>query len=51
MVECIEPFKGKAYDPACGSGGMFIRSMKFVEENRGNVYDIGIYGQEKNPTT
>ena len=51
MVECIEPFKGKVYDPACGSGGMFIQSMKFVEENQGNIYNIGIYGQEKNPTT
>lgn len=51
MVECIEPFKGKVYDPACGSGGMFIQSMKFVEEHQGNVYNIGIYGQEKNPTT
>ena len=38
-------------DPACGSGGMFIQSMKFVEEHQGNVYNIGIYGQEKNPTT
>ena len=51
MVECIEPFKGKVYDPACGSGGMFIQSMKFVEEHQGNLYNIGIYGQEKNPTT
>lgn len=51
MVECIEPFKGKVYDPACGSGGMFVQSMKFVEEHQGNVYNIGIYGQEKNPTT
>lgn len=51
MVECIEPYKGKVYDPACGSGGMFIQSMKFVEEHQGNVYNIGIFGQEKNPTT
>ena len=51
MVECIEPFKGKVYDPACGSGGMFVQSMKFVEEHQGNIYNIGIYGQEKNPTT
>lgn len=50
MVECIEPFQGKVYDPACGSGGMFVQSMKFVEEHQGNVYNIGIYGQEKNPT-
>lgn len=51
MVECIEPYKGKVYDPACGSGGMFVQSMKFVEEHQGNIYNIGIYGQEKNPTT
>lgn len=51
MVECIEPFKGKVYDPACGSGGMFIQSMRFVEEHQSNLYNIGIYGQEKNPTT
>lgn len=51
MVECIEPFKGKVYDPACGSGGMFVQSMKFVEENQGNMYNVTIYGQEKNPTT
>ena len=51
MVECIEPYQGKVYDPACGSGGMFIQSMKFVEEHQGNIYNIGIFGQEKNPTT
>ena len=51
MVECIEPYQGRVYDPACGSGGMFVQSMKFVEENQGNIYNIGIFGQEKNPTT
>lgn len=51
MVECIEPFQGRVYDPACGSGGMFIQSLKFVREHQGNVNNIGIYGQEKNPTT
>lgn len=51
MVECIEPFKGKVYDPACGSGGMFVQSMRFVKEHQGNIYNITIYGQEKNPTT
>ncbi len=51
MVECIEPFNGKVYDPACGSGGMFVQSMKFVEEHQGNPYNVSIYGQEKNPTT
>ena len=51
MVECIEPFQGKVYDPACGSGGMFVQSMKFVDNHQGNPYNIGIFGQEKNPTT
>ena len=51
MVECIEPYQGRVYDPACGSGGMFIQSLKFVQEHQGNVNNIGIYGQEKNPTT
>ena len=51
MVECIEPFQGKVYDPACGSGGMFVQSMKFVNDHQGNLYNIGIFGQEKNPTT
>lgn len=51
MVEMIEPFKGRVYDPACGSGGMFVMSEKFVEEHRGNIKDITIYGQESNQTT
>ncbi|MCM1370718.1 MAG: type I restriction-modification system subunit M [Clostridium sp.] len=51
MVECIEPYEGRVYDPACGSGGMFIQSLKFVQEHQGNISNIGIYGQEKNPTT
>ena len=51
MVECIEPYSGRVYDPACGSGGMFIQSLKFVQEHQGNVNNISIYGQEKNPTT
>lgn len=51
MVECIEPYEGRVYDPACGSGGMFIQSLKFVQEHQGNVNNISIYGQEKNPTT
>lgn len=51
MVECIEPYQGRVYDPACGSGGMFIQSLKFVQEHQGNIMNIGIYGQEKNPTT
>lgn len=51
MVEMIEPFKGRVYDPACGSGGMFIQSLKFVQEHQGDLMNIGIFGQEKNPTT
>ena len=42
----IEPYKGKIYDPCCGSGGMFVQSMKFVENHQGNKKDISIYGQE-----
>lgn len=51
MVEMIQPFKGYVYDPACGSGGMFVQSIKFVEEHTGNKFDVSIYGQESNPTT
>lgn len=51
MVEMIEPYKGRVYDPACGSGGMFVMSEKFVQEHQGNIADITIYGQESNQTT
>ena len=51
MVETIEPYSGRVYDPACGSGGMFVQSLKFIQNHQGNVRDISIYGQEKNPTT
>jgi type I restriction enzyme M protein len=51
MVEIIEPFKGRVYDPACGSGGMFVQSTKFIQRHQGKVQDLAIYGQEKNPTT
>jgi len=51
MVEMIEPYKGRIYDPCCGSGGMFVMSEKFVEEHRGKKDDIAIYGQESNQTT
>jgi type I restriction enzyme M protein len=51
MVEMIEPYHGRVYDPACGSGGMFVMSEKFVEEHKGKVDDISIYGQESNQTT
>ena len=51
MVEMIEPYSGRVYDPACGSGGMFVQSLKFIQNHQGNVRDVSIYGQEKNPTT
>lgn len=51
MVEAIEPYKWRVYDPASGSGGMFVMSEKFVEEHQGNIKDITIYGQESNQTT
>lgn len=51
LVEMLEPYQGRIYDPCCGSGGMFIQSEKFVEEHQGKIGDISIYGQEFNPTT
>ena len=51
MVEMIEPYKGRVYDPASGSGGMFVMSEKFVTEHSGRVKDITVYGQESNQTT
>lgn len=51
LVEMLEPYKGRIYDPCCGSGGMFVQSEKFVEAHGGNRFDISIYGQESNPTT
>ena len=51
MVEMIEPYKGRVYDPASGSGGMFVMSEKFVTEHSGHVKDITVYGQESNQTT
>lgn len=51
IAELIQPYKGIIYDPACGSGGMFVQSMKFVEKHHGNKKDISIYGQELNSTT
>lgn len=51
MVEMIEPYKGRIYDPACGSGGMFVQSVKFIQRHQGNTQNVTIYGQEKNPTT
>lgn len=51
LVEVLQPFKGRVYDPCCGSGGMFVQSAKFVENHSGNINDISIYGQDSNPTT
>ena len=51
LVEMIEPYEGQIFDPACGSGGMFCQSAKFVKEHQGNIQDISIFGQESNPTT
>ena len=51
LVEMLEPYKGRVYDPCCGSGGMFVQSEKFVEEHGGRIGDIAIYGQESNYTT
>ena len=51
LVEMIEPYKGRIYDPCCGSGGMFVQSEKFVEAHGGRIGDISIFGQESNHTT
>ncbi len=51
LVEMLEPYKGRVYDPCCGSGGMFVQSERFVEEHGGRIGDIAIYGQESNYTT
>jgi len=51
LVEMLEPYKGRVFDPCCGSGGMFVHSEKFVKEHQGRVDDISIYGQESNQTT
>jgi len=51
IAEMIEPYKGKIYDPACGSGGMFVQSIKFIDNHKGNKKDISIYGQEYTATT
>jgi len=51
LVEMVAPYKGRIYDPACGSGGMFVQSEKFVESHGGKLGDISVYGQESNPTT
>lgn len=51
MVEMIEPYEGRVYDPACGSGGMFVQSERFAEAHGGSRRDLSVFGQESNPTT
>jgi len=51
MVEMVEPYEGRVYDPAMGSGGFFISSEKFIKEHQGKIGNISVYGQESNPTT
>ncbi len=51
LVEMLEPYKGRVYDPCCGSGGMFVQSEKFVEAHGGRLSDLSVYGQESNYTT
>jgi len=51
LVEMLAPYKGRVYDPCCGSGGMFVQSEKFVEAHGGTIGDISVYGQESNHTT
>src|SRR5437660_4164762 len=51
LVEVLTPYKGRVYDPCCGSGGMFVQSEKFIEAHAGKLGDISIYGQESNYTT
>lgn len=51
LVEVLKPYKGRVYDPCCGSGGMFVQSARFIENHQGNINDISVYGQDSNPTT
>ncbi len=51
LVQMLEPYQGRVFDPCCGSGGMFVQSEKFVEARQGNIDDLSIYGQESNQTT
>lgn len=51
IVEVLQPYHGRVYDPACGSGGMFVQSAKFIERHQGSIKGISIYGQDANPTT
>lgn len=51
LVEVLQPFDGRVYDPCCGSGGMFVQSVRFIENHSGNINRISVYGQDSNPTT
>lgn len=51
IVEILQPFNGRVYDPCCGAGGMFVQSAAFIKSHSGNINDISVYGQESNPTT
>jgi type I restriction enzyme M protein len=51
IVEMLEPYSGRVYDPACGSGGFFVQSERFIEEHGGKLGQLSVYGQESNPTT
>ncbi len=51
LVEILEPYNGRVYDPCCGAGGMFVQSANFVKNHHGNIRDLSVFGQESNPTT
>lgn len=51
IVEILQPFNGRVYDPCCGAGGMFVQSAAFIKNHQGSINDISVYGQESNPTT
>lgn len=51
LVNVLQPYRGRVYDPCCGSGGMFVQSAKFIENHAGNINNISVYGQDSNPTT
>lgn len=51
IVEILQPFNGRVYDPCCGAGGMFVQSVQFIKNHQGNINNISVYGQESNPTT
>ena len=51
LVEILQPYNGRVYDPCCGSGGMFVQSVKFIKNHGGNINKISVFGQDSNPTT